>query len=191
MDMWLPAAGASLCSRAPLSRKVPWIYLKRQMNTKKISPISLPQDLVNGEATDRDLCEPINNVLLCLHLEHFQIVPCILIMYVLYYKSCMQPQSRTPIFPNGNLNDLAMLTKHGLYREASIWVHPAVRSSGGNKTQRRCYLVGLECFVPLKVKQAADLKFPARSYKSQEQLHPAGFRVWIFMVSIWNPDNYK
>lgn len=52
-----------------------------------------------------------------------------------------------------------------------------LRASGGNKTPPRCYLVDLEHVIPWKVKETADLKFPARSPKSQWWLLPAEFRV--------------
>lgn len=52
-----------------------------------------------------------------------------------------------------------------------------LRSSGGNKTPTRCYLVDLEHVIPWKVKETTDLKFPARSPKSQWCLLPAEFRV--------------
>lgn len=61
--------------------------------------------------------------------------------------------------------------------EAVVIDHTELRSSGGNKTLRRCYLMDLEHVIPLKVKETADLKFPARSQKSQSQLLPAEFRV--------------
>lgn len=35
----------------------------------------------------------------------------------------------------------------------------------------------LEYVIPLKVKETADLEFPARSQKSQQRLLPAEFRV--------------